>query len=413
MLPHQYPRRILLCVSGTSPQIITETLFALAVETEGRPIFLPTEVRVLTTSKGAEQARLSLLAEDRNMFRRLCRDYGLHGIHFDASCIEVFRGVDGQPLEDILSPGDNELAADHITRVVAELSRDENAAIHASIAGGRKTMGFYLGYAMSLFGREQDRVSHVLVSEGFDGHREFFYKPPRPVTLRNPVTGWEMSTSDARIHLAEIPIVRLRSNEFEAVSSRSMGFSEAVERANRRAGGGDGLHLTIRRDPGGFASTIEARIGGEALELTQPQAFLLHWFALRRIEGMTQPGREWVSRSAFRYPRGTAKGLGYLDELYRLAESYGPQSSALQSLQQGLEGNDTESERMREPIRWLEPLLSKINRAIRKATGSVGVGQYGLMTEGQRGKIRYRLAMPPERIRIEPNPASAERTTPY
>lgn len=71
MLPHQYPRRILLCVSGTSPQIITETLFALAVETEGRPAFLPTEIRVLTTSKGAEQARLSLLAEDRDMFGRL------------------------------------------------------------------------------------------------------------------------------------------------------------------------------------------------------------------------------------------------------------------------------------------------------------------------------------------------------
>jgi CRISPR-associated protein (TIGR02584 family) len=34
-----------------------------------------------------------------------------------------------------------------------------------SIAGGRKTMGFYAGYALSLYGRAQDRMSHVLVEE--------------------------------------------------------------------------------------------------------------------------------------------------------------------------------------------------------------------------------------------------------
>jgi CRISPR-associated protein (TIGR02584 family) len=28
--------------------------------------------------------------------------------------------------------------------------------------GERKTMGFYVGYALSLFGRAQDRLSHVI-----------------------------------------------------------------------------------------------------------------------------------------------------------------------------------------------------------------------------------------------------------
>jgi CRISPR-associated protein (TIGR02584 family) len=39
---------------------------------------------------------------------------------------------------------------------------DPQASLHVSIAGERKTMGFYVGYALSLFGRTQGRLSHVL-----------------------------------------------------------------------------------------------------------------------------------------------------------------------------------------------------------------------------------------------------------
>lgn len=38
MEPHQFPRRILLCVTGLSPQIITETLYALTEQQ--RPPFV-------------------------------------------------------------------------------------------------------------------------------------------------------------------------------------------------------------------------------------------------------------------------------------------------------------------------------------------------------------------------------------
>ncbi|MGA7981487.1 MAG: hypothetical protein WCA32_14865 [Chromatiaceae bacterium] len=45
---NSYPRRTLLAVTGLSPQVITEILYALAV-TPQRP-FLPTELQVLTAS---------------------------------------------------------------------------------------------------------------------------------------------------------------------------------------------------------------------------------------------------------------------------------------------------------------------------------------------------------------------------
>lgn len=35
-------------------------------------------------------------------------------------------------------------------------------------------MGYYLGYALSLYGRAQDRLSHVLVTERYESLRDFF-----------------------------------------------------------------------------------------------------------------------------------------------------------------------------------------------------------------------------------------------
>jgi CRISPR-associated protein (TIGR02584 family) len=80
MNPEHYPCRRLLCVSGLSPQIVTETLYALTVLSE--PHFVPTEVHLLTTAEGADRARLTLLSEEPGWFHRLCKDYGLPEIRF-------------------------------------------------------------------------------------------------------------------------------------------------------------------------------------------------------------------------------------------------------------------------------------------------------------------------------------------
>lgn len=42
-------------------------------------------------------------------------------------------------------------------------------------------MGFALGYAMSLFGRPQDCLSHVLVSDPYERVPDFYYPTPTPV----------------------------------------------------------------------------------------------------------------------------------------------------------------------------------------------------------------------------------------
>ena len=103
----------------------------------------------------AHRAELSLLSDDLGWFHRLCADYHLPGVRFDRSHIHVMRDAHGLPMNDIRTPADNRAAADFITAQVRAITADPACALHASIAGGRKTMGFYLGYALSLFGRAQ------------------------------------------------------------------------------------------------------------------------------------------------------------------------------------------------------------------------------------------------------------------
>jgi hypothetical protein len=84
--PENYRRRILLAATGLAPQILTETLYALAVAS--RPAFVPHEVHLITTEEGAEYARHTLLDTGMGQFGTLLRDYSLTGqCRLEADCI--------------------------------------------------------------------------------------------------------------------------------------------------------------------------------------------------------------------------------------------------------------------------------------------------------------------------------------
>ena len=231
--PHEYPRRVLALAVGLTPQVVTETLYALVA---GRsPAWVPTEIRLLTTAEGAMRARLTLLDEESGQFHRLCDELGLAGrVRFDAGMVQVIESA-GRPLADIRTPAENAAAADAITSFVRELCADDDAAVHVSIAGGRKSMGYYMGYALSLFGRAQDRLSHVLVNEPFENLPSFFFPPARPRVVYGPGNR-PASTADARIELAEIPFVRLRAGLPARLLDGAASFGETVEAASRRFG---------------------------------------------------------------------------------------------------------------------------------------------------------------------------------
>lgn len=228
----QSKRRILICVTGLSPQIVTETLYALSVSQQ--PPWVPDEIRLITTQRGAENARLSLLSDSPGWFHSLCRDWQLPPIAFDASHIEVLKDADGNPLDDIRDDQDNQRAADGIADLVRRLTEGDHTEIHASIAGGRKTMGFFMGYAMSLWGRPQDKLSHVLISAPFESRPEFFYPTPTPHVIQARAPGQDpLDASTAKVWLGDIPFVRLRKLLPASITGQNSGFAQAVSAANR------------------------------------------------------------------------------------------------------------------------------------------------------------------------------------
>ena len=228
--PHEYTKRILLAVSGLSPQILTETLYGLTIAAETP--FIPTEIHLISTLEGAHRARLDLLHSDSGKFLAFCKEYQMPTIQFNEHNIHVIADHHGDLLDDIRSPEQNEAAADFITQIVSELTQDEEAAIHVSIAGGRKTMGYYLGYALSLFGRTQDRLSHVLVSEGYEGHPDFYY-PSKNSKVIYTRDNRPLDIQAAEISLAGIPFVRLRNDIPKKLLDGKAGFLETINLARK------------------------------------------------------------------------------------------------------------------------------------------------------------------------------------
>ena len=373
MDPSTYPRRILLAVTGLSPQIVTETLYALAVERV--PPFVPTEVHLLTTAEGAERACLSLLSDDPGWFGRLRRDYALPPIAFGPEYIQVLRDAGGRELDDIRTLSDNERAADSITERVRTLTDDPESALHVSIAGGRKTMGYYLGYALSLFGRPQDRLSHVLVSEPFESSWDFFYPTPyeRVIATRNDKLA---DTAHAQVTLAEIPFVRLREGLPERLLKGQSTFGETVAAAQRALEPPDlVVDLAGQR----------IRAGGEPVTLAPAQLAFYSLMARRRQKGLHAA-------------RFDTDGLAaqYLHEYRQIAgEMSGELERAETALAKGMTQDDFDQRK------------SRTNGALEQALGHQLAAAYLIQGDGARPRTRYGLRLDPEAIRYAPIDAEA------
>lgn len=282
-------RRILLGVSGLSPQVLTETVYALAVAPSPAERWQPDEVQVLTTAVGARLIRERLLQPRPGgqppVWQALLDQHGLPPIRFDADSIHVIRGLDGQPLDDIRSRDDNACMADAITARVRALTRDPEVELHVSLAGGRKTMGYYAGYALSLFGRSQDRLSHVLVAEPFETLPDFFH-PTATACLLRTRDGREVDAAQAQLSLAEIPFVRLREGLPKALLEGDAGFADTVAAAEA-ARHPPRLVFDLARQ------SIEA--DGQSIELPLKQFALLLALGQRAREGLPPlraPGKE-------------------------------------------------------------------------------------------------------------------------
>lgn len=211
---------ILIAVAGLTPQVITETLYYLTQVKKPRSKI--SEVYVITTSDGKREILGKLLDRNKGKFFQFCREYKIDSssIKFHEKTVILLNDSKGSPLKDIRTARDNKLVADQITEFIREKAKDPRAILHCSVAGGRKTMSVYLAYALMLFGRPQDTLSHVLVDEKLEKDKMFFY-PPKSLRRK---TG---------IDLAEIPYLKLRDKIKNLFGSEKLSFSSMVKIAQK------------------------------------------------------------------------------------------------------------------------------------------------------------------------------------
>jgi CRISPR-associated protein (TIGR02584 family) len=364
------PRRILLAVTGLTPQVVTETLYALAVSAASP--WIPDEIRIVTTAEGAERVRLALLDPAAGQFHALCADYGLAGrIAFPPDNIRVIPDAAGAPLADIRTPDDNTRAADTLLAEVRRLCADPQTELHVSIAGGRKTMGFFLGYALSLFGRPQDRLSHVLVNEPFESLPDFYFPPVQPRVLHTR-EGRPIHTGDARVMLAQIPFVRLRDGLPREALAHGAPFAALVSTAQESL-----LPPQLRFELG------QGRVwcGAHAVELPPALLAWYAWLAECRLEGVGDQG--FVRHSDATPERYLAIYQSLVGRDHPLLEQ------ARRSFAEGFEPSQFQERQ------------TKINRQLDKSL-SLAAGPYKLSRRGQRPHTRYGINLALQGISFAP-----------
>jgi CRISPR-associated protein (TIGR02584 family) len=348
-----------------SPQIVTETLYSLAVN-QTQP-FIPTDIHLITTQTGAKEARLQLLHPQTGQFNRLCHDYQLSGICFQENNIHIIEDYQGRALDDIKTPEQNKAAADFITAIVSRLTRDENTALHVSIAGGRKTMGYYLGYALSLYGRPQDRLSHVLVTDNYESLKDFFYPTPDSRVIEDR-QGRSLDSRDAEVMLAEIPFVRLRSGIPQHLLDGNSGFNESITFARQ-----------MEADPVLQINQSQrfVQVGSIKIGLTEVNYTFYLWLLARSIDG--EPVRRMIDDN-----------LTYADEFMVVYKQHVKELKDDDRTCAGLKSGMSNQ--------WLSERISAVKKSFEQALGRQAAKPFLVQSSGGNNKRLYNIALTEEQI---------------
>lgn len=205
-------KRILLAVCGISPQVITETLYAL--HQQGRMV---DAVRILTTSEGKDRCLSQLFRGGDGAFYQLLDEYGIsrESVDFSVQNVRAINDSDGNELKDITNENDNELFLRACMEEAFVLTQDPCTSVYFSLSGGRKTMSACLATAVQFYGRPQDRLFHVLVSSEFERSQEFYFprNPPKEILLKDLAgKDYRKSTKHAQISLIAMPFVSIREH---------------------------------------------------------------------------------------------------------------------------------------------------------------------------------------------------------
>jgi CRISPR-associated protein (TIGR02584 family) len=379
-------REILIFVAGATPQIITETLYGLILQK--KPPVWPDELFILTTETGKRKIQEELIRKGRlDAFQK---EFNLKRIPFTEENIIVLTDFQGNLLDDIRGAEQNEAVGDLIANFIREKAGDPASRLHCSLAGGRKTMSFYLGSALQLFGRPWDKLYHVLVSPEFESHPEFFYKPKKnrvlPVKDSRGKILKRLNTKEAEISLVEIPFLSLQGK----LSLNGKSYRELIATSQREINTAT-IQLPLKVD---FPDRL-VQIGQRTIEMVPMQLLVYAAFLRGKLAHCRHPERELCLDCTDCFPSlvelSSERGLEEMIRDYQ--QIYSPKSGRIEEFRRKWpQGMEVEAFRQQ---------ISKINQTLKEGLEDETLFPFYLVTAvGKYGSKRHGVRVERRKIRI-------------
>lgn len=299
---------VLLALVGTTPAILTETVYALA---HRKTPIVPDRIVAVTTAGGRTVLLEQLFhrgnwkaLRDKLVGSRKIPDRKL-GFGPIAECIRVFPSADrATELEDIRTAADNEAVAEFLMEVVRSFTDNDSVQLIVSIAGGRKTTSALLHSVMTLLGRGDDMITHIIVTDPWSSFSNFFF-PGCSGTFKDPTSRKRLRSGDAKLDLAEVPFVPLRYLFKRELEKSPGSYLQLIHQLRARAINVDD-ELSIRLDTG----LGELAINDKTIR-PGPNEFLFYICFAQRAKDRKKPIDSLVSIEA---------------DLIRLKKHYEPES---------------------------------------------------------------------------------------
>lgn len=264
-------KNLLICVTGLTPQVVTEALFCLSYKQKIKI----DELYAITTSRGRDvilghDSKVTLPPLKKEI-QRMCQKYKLNVPKFEYNDNHIIVAKEQSiELSDVRDDKHNKLFPNKVCGFLNDKTRNRENILYCLISGGRKSMGVDLAQALSIFGRENDKLLHVLTHE--DNEFKGFF----------PETKSQIND----LELAELPFVKLRSiigRETKNKSFTKMSFTDIVKftQAELRTAFSDKAQIDISDN-----GSNEIAIGEYDPVKLQPSMMALYRFILiNKMEG--------------------------------------------------------------------------------------------------------------------------------
>jgi len=371
-------KNILLAVCGLSPQVITETLYALYQNYKEIDA-----IHIITTRDGKEKIFAQLLSGNEGYYHKFLNDYGIDSssIDFGPENIHTLKDEHGNELADIITEDDNEKLLKKCLELAFLFTSDPNTSVFFSIAGGRKTMSACLMVAAQMYGRPQDRIYHVLVSPEFESNRDFFFPPKTPKMIKlidkqgNP---FYKSTKYAEVTLVPIPFVSIRKQLSKDYLTQPKDPGTLM------------LSLIKEKETKLIVNMIDSKIIYKDLETDMmPTRMALYAFFILRKKNCSKDTKHCgICHDCFLDLQGIFNEQETISELYKkISKNYEIRNIS----DTGILNLDTAN---------FNSYKSRINSDIRRVFGALALKEIGISSIGKRPNTRYGILLDKSKIEI-------------